>query len=263
MQPAATDADDIVFEDVRMRFGGRTILDGLRCAFPRGRVSVILGGSGMGKTTLLRLVGGLVHAQSGRILVRGRDVVPLSERQLREVRADVGMMFQNGALLDSLTVFDNLALPLRERGGLAPAQVAEKVRATLAAVGMKDAETLLPRQLSGGMTKRAALARAILKDPHLLLCDEPFSGLDPISTRRIEELLVRLNRERGMTVVAVSHDMASTFRMADHIVLLLPEGVFQGTPEELRANPNPAVTAFLDPEAAWRLAEGVVERAGA
>ena len=157
-----------------------------RCGFPRGQITVVLGGSGAGKSTLLRLIGGLTRPDAGSVRVAGQDVTRLSERQLFEMRERIGMLFQGGALLDSMTVFDNVALPLREHTELSEADIAAEVSRRLEAVGLRDTEDLYPRQLSGGMNRRAALARAIVTDPEIVLCDEPFSGLDPINVRRIE-----------------------------------------------------------------------------
>jgi phospholipid/cholesterol/gamma-HCH transport system ATP-binding protein len=235
----------VVFRDVTMTFGHRPVFAHLSCGFPRAKISVILGGSGSGKSTLLRLVGGLLHPQSGAILVEGQDITQLSERQMYSVRDKLGMMFQGGALLDSMTVFDNLAFPLREHSRLDAATIAQRVHERLQAVGLNDVDTLLPGQLSGGMTKRAALARAIMQEPVVLLCDEPFSGLDPISTRRIESLLLQINRRYGMTMLVVSHDVRSTMRMAEHVLILLPDGAAEGSPEELRASPDRRVASFL------------------
>jgi phospholipid/cholesterol/gamma-HCH transport system ATP-binding protein len=166
------------------------------------------------------------------------------------------MLFQGGALLDSMTVFDNLALPLRELERLDEPAIAAAVHDRLDAVGLHDVDGLLPSQLSGGMVKRVALARAIIRSPAVLLCDEPFSGLDPLSSRRIESLLANINARRGITTVVVSHDIASTMRMAEHVLLLLPTGYVQGTPAELEASPDPLVRAFLRPdEAALALPE--------
>lgn len=229
-----------------MSFGSRVVFESLSCGFERGRISVILGGSGSGKSTILRLIGGLVHAESGRILVDGDDISRLSERRLYDVRRKIGMMFQGGALLDSLTVFDNLAFPLREHTRLGESAVADEVHACIASVGMSNVDSLLPGELSGGMLKRAALARAIIRKPQILLCDEPFSGLDPASTKRIERLLVRMNRELGMTMIVVSHHIPSTMRMADRVLLILPHARLEGSPDELRASHDPAVTSFLD-----------------
>jgi phospholipid/cholesterol/gamma-HCH transport system ATP-binding protein len=156
------------------------------------------------------------------------------------------MMFQGGALLDSLTVFDNLALPLREHRAMPEDAIARTVHECLAAVGLSGVDELLPGQLSGGMVKRVALARAILQGPQILLCDEPFSGLDPISSRRIESLLLRINRQTAMTMIVVSHHVASTMRMASHVLILLPDGAIQGSPEELRRSHDPRVVSFLN-----------------
>src|SRR6185436_19013801 len=231
--PAAQDTSEfhVQFRDVRMAFGSRVVFDSLSCGFPRGKISVILGGSGSGKSTILRLVGGLVQPRSGVILVEGQDIVGLAERRMYEVRRKLGMMFQGGALLDSLTVFDNLAFPLREHTRLTETEVAAEVQNRLD---------------SGGMLKRAALARAIIRKPSILLCDEPFSGLDPASTKRIERLLVRMNRDSSVTMLVVSHHIPSTMRMADRVLLLLPQGAVEGQPQELRAHADPRVTAFLN-----------------
>lgn len=229
-----------------MAFGGRTVFESLSCTFPRGKISVILGGSGSGKSTILRLTGGLVRPKAGKILVDGTDTTGLSERRLYDVRQKLGMMFQAGALLDSLTVFDNLAFPLREHTKMPEAEIEGVVHERLSAVGLANVDGLYPRELSGGMLKRVALARAIIRRPGLLLIDEPFSGLDPISTKRIEALLERLNGEHGITMIVVSHHIPSTMRMADQVVLILPFGVFSGPPVALARHADPRVTAFLD-----------------
>ncbi len=216
----------------------------LSCRFPRGRVSCILGGSGSGKSTMLKVIGGLVQPSAGRVVVDGDDVTRLSERALFRVRRKLGMMFQGGALLDSMTVFDNLALPLRERGE-PEATIAEEVHDRLAAVGLDDVDALLPGQLSGGMVKRVALARAIIQRPVICMVDEPFSGLDPISTRRIEGMLLDVNRKFGMTMLVVSHDVPSTMRMADWLVMLLPERAVEGEPRALVSGGDREVVEFL------------------
>ena len=239
----ATD-DVVVLEGVRVWFGGRRVFDSLSCAFPRAGISVILGGSGAGKSTILRLIGGLVRPQAGAVHVEGQDVPNLPDRKLYRVRRKLGMLFQGGALLDSYSVFDNVALPLREQKFGSEAEIAAEVRATLKAVGVDDADTLLPNQLSGGMLRRVALARAIIRKPTILLCDEPFSGLDPLSTRRIESLLVDINRRFHITLIIVSHHVPSALRMADRVLLILGERVIQGSPEEVRQDPDAA--EFLD-----------------
>ncbi|MGH7822295.1 MAG: ABC transporter ATP-binding protein, partial [Candidatus Binatia bacterium] len=238
------------FDGVRMAFGRRPVFESLTCAFPRGKISVILGGSGSGKSTILRLIGGLISPQSGRIVVDGEDVTRLSERRLYDVRRKIGMMFQAGALLDSLTVFENLAFPLREHTRLGAPEIAAEVHDRLEAVGLSNVDELLPGQLSGGMAKRVALARAIVRRPSLLLCDEPFSGLDPASTKRIEALLRKINEDYDVTVIVVSHHIPSTVRMADRMLMLLPWGVVEGTPAELMRSQDRRIIDFLSEEVA-------------
>jgi phospholipid/cholesterol/gamma-HCH transport system ATP-binding protein len=235
----------VEFQNVDMAFGSRRVFNDLSCMFPAGRISVILGGSGSGKSTLLRLIGGLVHPRSGQIWIDGREITRLGERQMYGVREKLGMVFQGGALLDSMTVFDNLAFPLREHTRLSASQIAAEVHNCLEAVGLSDVDDLLPGQLSGGMNKRVALARAIVMKPVILLCDEPLSGLDPVSARRIESLLVEINRRFGMTMIVVSHHIPSTMRVASRILILLPDGTAEGTPEELLASADPRVRTFL------------------
>ena len=241
-RPVADDA--VALEAVRVWFGGRRVFDNLSCAFPRAGISVILGGSGAGKSTILRLIGGLVRPQSGSVRVDGQEVSDLSERKLNRMRQKLGMLFQGGALLDSYSVFNNVALPLREQKFGTEDEIAREVHATLEAVGVSDADRLLPNQLSGGMLRRVALARAIIRKPTILLCDEPFSGLDPLSTRRIESLLVDINRRFHITLIIVSHHVPSALRMADRVLLLLGQRMIQGSPEQVRQDPDAA--EFLD-----------------
>ncbi|HZP41699.1 MAG TPA: ATP-binding cassette domain-containing protein [Candidatus Binatia bacterium] len=262
--PSAVADPHVRLDGVRMAFGTREVFRRLDCAFPRGRISCILGTSGSGKSTILRLVGGLIHPQAGHVFVDGEDVTQLGHRALFELRKKIGMMFQGGALLDSETVFDNLAFPLREHTHARRAEIATRVRQTLAAVGLHGVDDLLPSQLSGGMMRRVALARALIMRPVICLCDEPFSGLDPVSVRLIERLFQRVNAENRITMIVVSHDVRSTYRIADHVVLIVPGGeAIQGTPDELRAHPDPRVRAFLTDEvdaAAIEAAEHAAER---
>lgn len=249
MEAAATTAESAVeLIDVHMAFDERVVLNSLSCRFPRGRISVILGGSGAGKTTVLRVIGGLVRHQTGKVLIDGEDTSGFGERQMNQIRRKLGMMFQGGALLDSLTVLDNLALPLREHTELNEGRIVEEVRQQLTAVGLAGVEHLLPGQLSGGMIKRAALARAIITKPAILMCDEPFSGLDPISVKRIEALLRRINHELGITMVVSSHHIPSTLRIADQVILMLQDRVLTGTPDELRGSREQRVAEFLNEE---------------
>ncbi len=229
-----------------MRYGTRSVFERLGCSFPKGRISVVLGGSGAGKSTILRLIGGLSRPRSGRILVDGDEISRLRERRLYEVRRKIGMMFQGGALLDSMSVFDNVAFPLREHTRLAESEIAERVHHRLADVGLSEVDSLLPGELSGGMTKRVALARSLIQEPTIVLADEPFSGLDPMTTKLIEALLVRINEHLGVTMIVVSHHIPTTMRMAAWVVLLTPDGVVEGSPSDLMASRNDYVRRFLD-----------------
>ncbi len=237
--------DHVVLEGVGMTFGDRVIFDDLNCAFPRGKISVVLGGSGVGKSTILRLIAGLLPAEAGSILVDGTDVVGLSERGLQPVRRKIGMMFQAGALLDSTTVFDNLAFPLREHTSLDERTIATEVYGCLMRMGLTHAAQLLPSELSGGMIKRVALARAIIAKPDILLCDEPFSGLDPITAKRIELLLLQTCHEMKVTTIMVSHSVGATTRIADHLLVMLPDGNAQGSIEDMQNHDDPRVSNLL------------------
>jgi phospholipid/cholesterol/gamma-HCH transport system ATP-binding protein len=252
MNAAVETQDRVLLEDVHLSLGERSVFRGLDCRFPRGKISVILGGSGVGKSTLLRAIGGLVRPQRGHVWVAGEDVTRLPERELYRVRERIGMLFQYGALLDSMTVFDNVALPLREHTRLSEHDIREEVRRRLEGVGLVDTERLLPRELSGGMRRRAALARAIVSDPEIVLCDEPFSGLDPVNVRRIEKLFVSLNRHLGISLLVTSHHIPSTLRIADQIVFLVDGEAVCGPAEALRQSADRRVARFfaaeLDPD---------------
>ncbi len=245
----AVDGDTRVrLEDVHLSVRGRAIFRGLTCSFPHGKISVILGGSGAGKSTLLRSIGGLVRPQRGVVTVAGVEVSRLPERELFEVRQRIGMLFQHGALLDSMSVFDNVALPLREHTDLPAQDVASEVERRLTAVGLPGTGAMFPRELSGGMLRRAALARAIVTDPEIVLCDEPFSGLDPINVRRIEKLFGTLNRQLGLTFLITSHHIPSSLRMADQIVFLLDGAAIAGSPVELRHHADERIAGFFAAE---------------
>ena len=238
----------VAFDGVHLTLGSRPVFRGLSCGFVRRQITVVLGGSGAGKSTMLRLIGGLERPDSGTVRVAGEEVSRLSERRLFRVRERLGMLFQGGALLDSMTVFDNVALPLREHTRLSEAEVAERVRERLAAVGLPDVAELFPRHLSGGMARRAALARCVVMDPEIVLCDEPFSGLDPLNVRRIEALLVELSRRTGLTLVVTSHHLASSLRMADRIVFLVDGRAVSGSPRELLRSEDRRIVDFLAAE---------------
>jgi phospholipid/cholesterol/gamma-HCH transport system ATP-binding protein len=241
--PAGQSHVDVV--SVRLAFGDRRVFDGLSCRFSQARKSVILGASGCGKTTLLRLMAGLQRPDYGDIWIGEQEISRLPERQIRRVRKRLGMMFQGGALLDSMSVFDNVALPLREHTRMSEKEITDRVHAQFDAVGLRRVDALLPGQLSGGMKKRAALARAMVTDPEILLIDEPFSGLDPLAVRLIEALLVEVNQTKGLTMILTNHHIGSTMRMADEIVFLVDGAAISGTVREIRESIDPRIRRFL------------------
>lgn len=225
---------EIEARDLHFARGDRPIFGGLSCRFPRGKISVVAAASGGGKTTLLRMMACLLRPDSGSILVDGgRDLVGMSRADMNEWRHHVGMLFQFGALLDSLTLYDNVALPLREHSKLTESEIRDEVCRTFEAVGLEGVDSLLPGELSGGMVKRAALARALIEKPEVLLCDEPFSGLDPPTVRKVEELLQSVNARTGATVVITSHHPVSTMRIADHLVMIADGKAVEGEPQTL------------------------------
>jgi len=211
----------------------------------KGGTHLLLGGSGTGKSTLLRMIGGLQRPDSGEVVVGGQALAKLTEKELWPVRMGIGMLFQNGALLDSMTVLENIGLPLHEHTRMSEKEIRERVAAVLVSVGLEGVESLLPRELSGGMLRRVAFARAIVREPDIILCDEPFSGLDPFNVTRIEELLMQLNRDLGLTIVVTSHHMASSLRMADQMILLRDLGCIADTPEAFAASDDQRLTEFL------------------
>jgi phospholipid/cholesterol/gamma-HCH transport system ATP-binding protein len=238
----------IAFDGVHLTLGERSIFNGLSCGFPRSRISVILGGSGAGKSSLIRMVGGLQRPDAGSVRVAGQDITAFSERELFQVRDRIGMLFQGGALLDSMTVSENVALPLCEHTRLSDADIHAEVNRRLVAVGLADTGHLYPRELSGGMSRRAALARAIVMDPEILLVDEPFSGLDPINVRRIETLLIDLNRHLDLTLIVTSHHMASSLRMADRLIFMVDGIAIAGSPADLLKSEDARIVEFLNAE---------------
>ena len=240
-----SDEEFISVRDVQLAFGHRVVYDGLECQMRKGGIHLLLGGSGSGKSTLLRMIGGLQRPDSGIVRVAGQEIAGMSEKELGEIRKGIGMLFQNGALLDSMTVLENVGLPLREHTKKTRSEIEARVSSVLSAVGLDDVESLLPRELSGGMLRRVAFARAIVMEPEILLCDEPFSGLDPLNVTRIEDLLVRLNQDLGLTVVITSHHMASSLRMADQLILMRDHICVSGTPEELAGSDDEGVLEFL------------------
>ncbi len=226
--------------------GGRPVFDGLDMQVPRGRVTAVMGPSGTGKTTLLRLITGQVRADGGSIEVAGQDMRTLKRADLYVLRRRMGMLFQNGALLTDLSVFENVAFPLREHTDLPERLIRQLVLTKLQAVGLRGAAELSPSELSGGMSRRVALARAIVMDPELLIYDEPFVGLDPISMGVILRLIRRLNDTLGLTSIVVSHDVEEISTVADNVYLLSGgKVVANGTPQELRTYPSEIVRQFV------------------
>ncbi len=232
--------------NLRFGYGERPILDGVSFTVPRGKVTALMGASGGGKTTVLRLVGGQVRAQAGQLLFDGQDVGALDRDGLYAARRRMGMLFQFGALFTDLSVFDNVAFPLREHTTLPEALVRDIVLMKLNAVGLRGARDLMPSQISGGMARRVALARAIALDPELIMYDEPFAGLDPISLGTSAQLIRRLNDTLGITSIVVSHDLEETFRIADRVIILANGRIAaQGTPQEVMASDDPLVSQFV------------------
>ncbi len=232
--------------DLCFGYGERPILDGVSFTVPRGKVTALMGASGGGKTTVLRLVGGQVRAQAGQMLFDGQDVGALDRDGLYAVRRRMGMLFQFGALFTDLSVFDNVAFPLREHTALPEPLVRDIVLMKLNAVGLRGARDLMPAQISGGMARRVALARAIALDPELIMYDEPFAGLDPISLGTSAQLIRRLNDTLGITSIVVSHDLEETFRIADQVIILANGRIAaQGAPADVMASDDPLVSQFV------------------
>jgi phospholipid/cholesterol/gamma-HCH transport system ATP-binding protein len=227
----------------------RPVLSGIDLAIPRGRLVAIMGGSGCGKTTILRLIGGQLRPQAGTITVAGQDVASLDREALFALRRRIGMLFQFGALFTDMSVFENIAFPLREHTALQEELVRDLVLMKLNAVGLRGAAQLRPSELSGGMARRVALARAIALDPMLVMYDEPFAGLDPISLGIVGQLIRRLNDALGITSVVVTHDIYESLKIVDYIYFV-SEGriIAQGTPDEVRASSDAFVRQFVDGE---------------
>jgi phospholipid/cholesterol/gamma-HCH transport system ATP-binding protein len=242
--------DDALIEIDHVTFGydaSRSILNDVNLRFARGKVTSILGGSGCGKTTLLRLIGGLVGASKGRVVFDGEVILARDKEQLLRLRSRMGMLFQFGALFTDLTVFDNVAFPLRENSDLAPELIRDIVLMKLNAVGLRGAAGLRISEVSGGMARRVALARAIALDPELIMYDEPFAGLDLISMGVAANLIRTLNDTTGATSLVVTHDVAECMKISDHVILMAAGGriVAQGTPAELMDSSDAEVRQFV------------------
>ncbi|MDX1756721.1 MAG: ATP-binding cassette domain-containing protein [Marinobacter sp.] len=236
----------ISLEHITFSRNGRRIFDDVSLAIPRGRITAIMGPSGTGKTTLLRLVGGQLRPEHGRITVAGQDVPNLGRKALYRLREKMGMLFQSGALFTDLSVYENVAFPLRVHTRLPEDMIRDIVLMKLHAVGLRGARDLMPAELSGGMTRRVALARSIALDPELIMYDEPFAGQDPIAMGVLVKLIRDLNSTMGLTSVLVSHDVPESLSIC-HFACIIADGrvIGQGTPEALRNHPSERVQQFL------------------
>ena len=241
------DGPMISLHDLRVSYSGREILHGISFEVQRGETLVILGGSGSGKSTLLRTLVGLEKPTSGEVWIRGKNIAAISDAERDEIRKHLGMSFQGGALFGSMTVGENVALPLREHTKLEDTTVEIMVRLKLDQVGLSGFENFLPSELSGGMKKRAAVARALAMDPEILFFDEPSAGLDPIIAAGIDQLILELKKAFHMTIIVVTHELASAFLIADRMVLINKGDVVAlGTVEEMKNSKHPKVRQFLD-----------------
>jgi phospholipid/cholesterol/gamma-HCH transport system ATP-binding protein len=236
----------ISVRDLYKSFGGKPVLSGVNLDVDEGTTCVILGGSGSGKTVLMKHIIGLLKPDSGQVFVDGEDVVPLGDLEMERVRRKFGMVFQGAALFDSMTVYENVAFPLREHEKLSEAEMRQRVEEKLAIVGLHDVADRYPADLSGGMRKRVGLARAIVRDPKIVLYDEPTTGLDPITTDYVDDMILTAKAKLGVTSLVISHDVASAFKVADQIAFLA-EGkiVAHAPPAEVRRSTHPAVKLFL------------------
>ena len=236
----------IMVRHLRKAFGSKVVLEDVNFTVERGTICVVMGGSGSGKSTILRHLIGAHMPDAGEVYLDGENIVGLSERELQRVRRKFGMLFQGGALLNSMTVGENVALPIRHHTDLPEETIAIMVKLKLELVGLRDAEYLKPSQISGGMQKRVSLARAIALDPKIVFYDEPSAGLDPIVTGVIDTLMVDLTKKTGITSLVVTHDMTSAFRIADQMIMLhRGRIVAAGTPAEIRHTDDPLVQQFI------------------
>ncbi len=236
----------VEIEDLHKGFDGNQVLDGVTCQIPAGKISVVMGPSGTGKSVLLRHVVGLLYPDQGDVRVAGKSVPNLNEEELLKLRRNVGMLFQDGALFSSMNLYDNVAFPLRQHTKKPEREIKEIVMQRLEEVGLGESVTKMPNELSGGMRKRAGFARALVLEPELLLFDEPDSGLDPVRTALLCDLIKQIQRKYKSTGIVISHDIKSCFNIGDHIILLhAGKVVDQGSKEELQRSANPFTQQFI------------------
>ena len=237
----------IVLENVWKKFGTREILRGINLTIPKGETVCIIGGSGTGKSVTLKHVMRLLEPDEGRIVLDGEDISHIQGRALATARKKLGVLFQSGALLQWLTVGENVALPLEENTSLEQPEIQKQVADILKLLQIPQAKDLYPNQISGGMQKRAGLARAVVMKPQVILYDEPTSGLDPVKTALVDEMILDMQEKLSVTQVVITHDMASAYRIADHIAMLYEGKVIQyGTPDDIKATENPIVRQFIE-----------------
>lgn len=237
----------IEVRDLTTHYGDKEILKNISFAIPRGKTTVILGGSGCGKSTLLKHLIGLLKPTRGNILINDKDITTMDEEGMNNVRQKMGVLFQGAALLNSMTLLDNVALPVREHTKLEDSTIRIMGRMKLDLVGLSGFENFYPSQLSGGMKKRAGLARAMALDPELLFFDEPSAGLDPVTAAGLDELILKLRKVFRMTIIVVTHELPSVFMIADYVIMLdVGEVIFAGPLEELKTSENPRIRMFLE-----------------
>lgn len=254
---ARDDRFQIRIRGIEKTFGPHRVLRGVDLDIERARINIIIGGSGQGKSVLMKHLMGLLKPDKGHIWVDGEDVVPLDDYELNRVRKKFGMLFQYSALFDSLTVEENVAFPLVEHTKLGKAEIHQLVIERLASLGLKNIERKYPSEISGGMRKRVGLARALVLKPEILLYDEPTTGLDPIATKNVDDMIRDISKETGVTSVVISHDMASTFRIADRISMLNEGQIIEsGTPDEFLASKSEFVRAFVEMSGSVRMKPG-------
>lgn len=236
----------IEFSNVSFSYGDRGILTNLNLNIPKGKVVAIMGGSGCGKTTILRLMGGQIQAAQGSVKVEGEEISKLNKSELFTIRKKIGMLFQSGALFTDLSVYENIAFPLREHTDLPDSIIDILVLMKLQAVGLRGASSLMPSELSGGMARRVALARAIALDPQLILYDEPFAGLDPISLSIVGQLIRKLNMALGATSIVVTHDVQESLKIVDYVYFISDGAVIaEGHSEDIKTSQHPFVQQFV------------------
>jgi phospholipid/cholesterol/gamma-HCH transport system ATP-binding protein len=264
MSSSDSEKDEAIHIKVRgleKAFGDHKVLRGVDLDVDRGKINIIIGGSGQGKSVLMKHLMGLLKPDKGCIWVDGEDVVPLNDYELNRVRLKFGMSFQYSALFDSLTVEENVAFPLQEHTKKSRKEIADLVKTRLESLGLKNIEKKYPSELSGGMRKRVGLARALVLEPQILLYDEPTTGLDPVATKNVDEMIRDISKQTGVTSIVISHDMASTFRIGDRISMLFDGKIIEsGTPDQILRSQNPYLREFVETSDTVRFHDDPLQR---